>query len=157
MENYLKILEDSLKRKLEILDELTGYSKEQEALLKEETLALGKFDELVDKKDVLIQELTRLDTGFETLYSNVGEQLKQNRAAYKPQIQRMQQMITRITEKSVGIQTLEERNKRAVEAYFKKEHEKINSNRRASKAAYDYYKKMNGGNIVNSSIMDQKQ
>jgi hypothetical protein len=34
MDNYLSVLEDSLKKKLQILDELTDYTMQQQELLK---------------------------------------------------------------------------------------------------------------------------
>ena len=38
MDNYLSVLEDSLKKKLQILDELTDYTTQQQELLKVEEL-----------------------------------------------------------------------------------------------------------------------
>ena len=38
MDNYLSVLEDSLKKKLQILDELTDYTMQQQELLKVEEL-----------------------------------------------------------------------------------------------------------------------
>ena len=66
MDNYLSVLEDSLKKKLQILDELTDYTTQQQELLKVEELDYEAFDRLVDQKDPLIQRIMELDQGFMT-------------------------------------------------------------------------------------------
>ena len=43
MDNYLSVLEDSLKKKLQILDELTDYTTQQQELLKVEELNNGQL------------------------------------------------------------------------------------------------------------------
>lgn len=157
IENYLTILEDSLKQKIAILDEITKLNTEQEALLKQEDLSLEEFDDCVNKKDVLIQKLGELDEGFDSLYEKIREQLLANKEAYKTQITRIQQLISQVTEKSVSIQAQEARNKKAVEDYFAKERQQLREGRQNSKAAYDYYKNMNNTNVVPPHFMDQKK
>ena len=43
IENYLVILEDSLKQKKTILEEIAGYNVMQEVLLKQEKYVLGEI------------------------------------------------------------------------------------------------------------------
>lgn len=157
IKNYLAILEESLDQKAAVLDEITGYCREQEALLKQETLDLESFDSYVDRKDLCIQKLAKLDEGFETLYERMKEQLAGGKEAYKDQIARIQQKITVITEKSVSIQAQEVRNKKMVEDYFTKERSQLRQGRQASKAAYGYYKNMNNSNVVPPQFLDSKQ
>ena len=61
MDNYLSVLEDSLKKKLQILDELTDYTTQQQELLKVEELDYEAFDRLVDQKEPLIEKIMELD------------------------------------------------------------------------------------------------
>lgn len=157
IKNYLTILEESLDQKAAVLDEIVGYCREQETLLKQETLDLESFDSYVDKKDICIQKLAKLDEGFETLYERMKEQLSAGKEPYKDQIARLQQKIKVITEKSVSIQTQEVRNKKMVEDYFTKERSHLRHERQASKAAYGYYKNMNNSNVVPPQFMDSKQ
>ena len=82
MDNYLSVLEDSLKKKLQILDELTDYTMQQQELLKVEELDYEAFDRLVDQKDPLIQRIMELDQGFETVYDRIKEQLLSNKEQY---------------------------------------------------------------------------
>ena len=65
LNSYLSILEDSLKKKLAVLEQIDEVSDVQTALLKEETFDLERFDATVDEKDAFIKQLSELDDGFE--------------------------------------------------------------------------------------------
>ena len=156
MDNYLHVLEESLIKKNTILDRIYSCSKKQEQLLKEEDFSFKNFDQIVEEKDGYVEELTKLDDGFETLYNRIGAQLSENRAKYGQEISRMQKFIADITEKSVEIQALEARNKASLERMFQRKRDSLKVNRQSSKAAYDYYKNMNNGSIPVSQYMDQK-
>lgn len=157
MENYLGVLEDSLGRKAVVLDDIMALSEEQEKLLKQEKLDLEAFDELIDKKDALAEELTRLDDGFETLYSRIKSQLQDNKEAYRTQITAMQKLIAEITEKTVSIQAKEERNKELLSKQLATLRQDMKQNRLTSKAAYDYYMNMGNAGAAMSQFMDQKK
>ena len=45
MENYLDILEESLQKKLKVLEEITVYNQEQEHLIKKEGVSPEELDE----------------------------------------------------------------------------------------------------------------
>lgn len=157
MDSYLKILEDSLLKKIRVLDDIAAYNEEQRKIFSEGNADIDKFDEYMDKKEELINALSRLDEGFETLYERVAEQLKDNKVLYARQIKRLQQLVKEITDKSVSIQAQEARNKTLIEEYFAKERLNLRNNRRTSKAAYDYYKSMSGISSAQPQFMDSKQ
>ena len=102
LNSYLSILEDSLKKKLAVLEQIDEVSDVQTALLKEETFDLERFDATVNEKDAFIKQLSELDDGFETLYEKVREELLKDRRQYEQQIGRMQKLIGQITDKSVS-------------------------------------------------------
>ena len=157
IKNYLQILEDSLVKKSEVLDQIIAYNKEQEELLKKEDVSLEELDENMAKKDEFIQSLLQLDEGFESLYEKIREQLLGNKALYAQQIRRLQELISGVTDKGVAIKAQEARNKQLVENYFAREKKQLRQGRQTSKAAYDYYKNMNNVNVVPPQIMDQKK
>ena len=157
MDNYLSVLEDSLKKKLQILDELTDYTMQQQELLKVEELDYEAFDRLVDQKDPLIQRIMELDQGFETVYDRIKEQLLGNKEQYAAQIKALQSLIGELTDKSVKLQTMEQRNKSAVEQQFRKAREKIRQGRQNKQAALNYYKNMNNANYVPPQFLDDKK
>lgn len=146
MQNRLSILEESLDNKLKVLGEIQEFNLQQEKSFREETADLDSFDEAVEKKDELIEKLTRLDDGFEILYEELSEELKGNREKYAGQIKAIQGKIAEVMELSVTIQAQEKRNKKLVEDYFAKQRANISQSRKSSKAAYDYYKNMSGSN-----------
>ena len=157
MDNYLSVLEDSLKKKLQILDELTDYTTQQQELLKVEELDYEAFDRLVDQKEPLIEKIMELDQGFETVYDRIKEQLLGNKEQYAAQIRALQSLIGELTDKSVKLQTMEQRNKSAVEQQFRKSREKIRQGRQNKQAALNYYKNMNNANYVPPRFLDDKK
>ena len=118
IDNYLDILEESLRKKSVVLDEIIEYNNAQECLLKQEKISLEDLDENMNQKDILVQRVTELDEGFETLFERIREQLQANRDLYREQIGRLQGLIAQVTEKSVSVQAQEARNKKLIEDYF---------------------------------------
>lgn len=157
MDNYLSVLEDSLKKKLQILDELMDYTMQQQELVQAEELDYEAFDGLVDQKDVLVQKIEELDQGFETVYDRIKEQLLDNKEQYAAQIRTLQTLIGELTDKSVKLQTMEQRNKATVEQQFRRSREKIRQGRQNKQAALNYYKNMNNANYVPPQFLDDKK
>lgn len=157
MENYLSVLEDSLRKKLQILDELTTYTTQQQELLKAEELDYAAFDQLVEKKDPLVQTIMELDQGFETVYDRIKEQLLGHKELYAVQIRTLQNLISELTDKSVKLQAMEQRNKTTVEQQFRKSREKIRQGRQNKQAALNYYKNMNHSDFVPPQYLDNKK
>lgn len=153
IQNYLHIMEESLQKKDALLDKITDVCERQEVLLKEDSFSLEEFDKLMETKGKLAEELNRLDDGFESLYEKVREQLQGDRQQYRNEIRHMQALIRSITDKSNHIQAMEERNRQGMEMQLRKERTRLQKNRQASAAAYNYYKNMSGERI---SVMDTK-
>lgn len=156
-ESYLDVLEQSLVEKLKVLDRIQEYNVRQEALFKSENPEMSQFDAYVSEKGQLIEQLTRLDEGFEILYASLAEELSVNRHKYTEQIKRLQALVAQVVEKGVAVEAQEQRNKKLVEEYFKRERTGIRKGRLSSKAAYDYYKTMNKSNVVAPQFMDSKK
>ncbi len=157
IESYLDILEESLRKKSVVLDEIIEYNNAQECLLKQEKISLEDLDENMNQKDILVQRVTELDEGFETLFERIREQLQANRDLYREQIGRLQGLIAQVTEKSVSVQAQEARNKKLIEDYFAAERGQLRQGIKASKAAYGYYKSMSNSNALPPQFMDQKK
>ncbi len=157
MENSLTILSESLDKKLEILQKVQEYNKQQEKAFSEETIGLDDFDAAIGEKGKLIDEINRLDAGFETLYEKLADELKNNRERYAAQIRELQQKVAAVTDLSVTVQAQEARNKQLVEQYFAKRRAGIKEGRTSSKAAYNYYKNMSNANAVPPQFMDSKK
>ena len=157
MENRLTILSESLDRKIQILEQIQKFNELQAEAFSRDNADLEEFDRGFEEKDKLINEMIRLDDGFDALYEEIAKELKDNRLKYAAQIKRLQQKIEKVTELSVSIQTQEQRNKKLAEDYFTRARNGIRQNRQTSRAAYDYYRNMSGTAYSTSRIMDNKQ
>ena len=79
MESQLTILSESLDRKLEVLQKIQEYNKRQEEVFSAEKVDIRQFDAAVEEKQHLIDEVVRLDDGFEILYEKLAKELEGNR------------------------------------------------------------------------------
>lgn len=150
-------MEESLRKKMDILCRIEDVNMRQEQILKEETVSENDFEQTINDKGVLIDELNQLDDGFENLYEHIKEQLLQGREKYKFQIADLQEWIKKVTDKSVTVQTQEERNRQLVEKYFTDSRKKLQKGRRSSKIALDYYRNMNQTQVMPPQFMDKKK
>lgn len=155
--NYLTLLEESLRKKLQVMAEIQKYNLRQQEVFQSGNVDIDRFDEYVEEKGRLIERLNLLDSGFEKLYANVADELKGNRDAYAEQIKVLQELIAAVTDTSVAIQTQEARNKKLVEEFLKKQREGIRMNRKTSKAAINYYQNMSKSSIVMPVFVDDKK
>ncbi len=157
MNNYLNVLEESLHKKIKVLDEIQAYNDKQYECFSAEEVDMAGFDAAIEEKGKLIEELTKLDDGFETLYANISKQLQQNKEKYAPQIKTLQGLVTQVTEKSMSVQAGEARNKALVEKYFAKEKKQIKEGRVNSKVAYGYYQNLNKAVLEENRGFDLKK
>ncbi len=157
MDNYLNILQESLRKKLLVLDKIQMYNEKQQEAFSDEVVQMSEFDAAIEEKGKLIEELEGLDAGFESLYAKLAEGLKENKLKYAEQIAVLQDLIRQVTEKSVSVQAQEARNKALVESYFAKEKKQIGQGRRSSKAVYGYYKTLDKAVKEEQSTFDLKK
>ena len=157
MTNYLNVLEESLYKKLELLDKIQVYNEAQYQVFSNGDVQVDKFDEYINEKGNLIEQVLKLDEGFETLYANISEELKKNRSLYTEKIERLKSLVKQVTDKSVAVQAQEARNKVLIESYFSKEREQIGQGRRSSTVAYNYYANVNKAVQSQPQFMDSRQ
>lgn len=157
MKNYLQVLEESLYKKMDVLQQIEEKNLWQEQILKTESVVEVDFERSIEEKGLLVDELTKLDEGFDNLYAHIKEQLLVEKGKYKQQIAVLQRLIVQVTEKSVSIQTQEERNRVLAEKYFANERLKLQKSRRSSKVALDYYRNMKQSQVVSPQFMDKKK
>ncbi len=158
MKSQLTILQESLAAKRQVLLQIQEYNRKQEAVFTAEEVDMSLFDEAIEEKGRLIQQLTQLDDGFETMYQKLAQELENNREKYADQIKVLQQQIKEITDMGISIQAQEARNKSLIEKYFSKEHSNLHRNLQNSAKAYNFYKSMSGLYATNNhSSYDEKK
>ena len=155
--SYLNILQDSLIKKLELLDQIEKKSLEQSEMIKVTNVDLALVDANMDEKAKLIDEILKLDTGFESIYEKVREQLLANKEQFKVQIHNLQGLISKVTEKSTTIQAIEARNKAQMDIVFATQKKEVQNRRNAMSVARDYYQNMNKVKYVSPQFMDHKK
>lgn len=157
MEALLQILQDSLEKKIDLLADIEEKSKEQEAIIKKENFTFQEMDENMDAKSKLIEELSLLDNGFETLYEKIREELLENKDQYRVQIEEIQNLIVEVTARGASIEAIEARNKAAIEAYFSREKKELQKRKNVSSVARSYYQTAKQMKNVAPQFLDTKK
>lgn len=152
-----QILLQSLVKKNELLDQMIRQNSVQEELLKREEFDMDAFDAAIDKQGHYVDELDKLDRGFEAVYDRVRNELMTNREHYRDEIARMKEQIQQITDKIVTLNAGNMRNKMLAENQFKKRKIAIGSGVSKNRVAKNYYNSMNNLNAVAPQFYDSKK
>ena len=72
MDTYLDMLQDSLKKKLEILNRIMDHQKKEADMLREESMDMEAFDKSINEKVELAESIDSLDDGFEQSTTGFG-------------------------------------------------------------------------------------
>ena len=145
MEDYVQILLESLIRKEEILDKIIKKNAAQTECISDkayEDVNWDAFNLLVTEKEILIDRINIMDEGFQNLFDRVKDQLEDNKDKYAEQISKMQECIKRLSDKSVEIQTGEERNRRTIDTLMQGQRKAIRTTRNSLKVADSYQQAM---------------
>ncbi len=156
-QSYLDMMEDSLKRKVQLLNEILGENEiQRQVLANPEDVEEKAFDEAVERKGQLIDQMEELNQGFQSLFDKVKQEIGEHKELYKVQIQRMQKLITEITELSTKVQAGEQRNKNLADAYFSAARSQYKQGQRSASAAINYYATMKNFNNIPPQYYDSK-
>lgn len=156
-QTYIDIMIQSLNKKLLVLDRISEVNALQKEILENTKASVEDFDQTVEEKAELIEQMQLLDTGFEKLYERVQEELQMHKEDYVSAIQTMQNCIRHITDKSMEIQVQEARNKDLMVRKFTFVKNTAKNMRTNSKAASQYYKNMMKLNYVTPQFMDNRK
>ena len=148
---------ESLEQKSGALDEIEKLDRIETQILSAEKPDLEAFEANMGKKDELIKRLDQLDDGFEATYSKVTTELNENKAAHADEIQRMQELIRSITEKTVRIEAAENRNKELLRTRFQGQRKALRIQKSTVRAANAYSDNMRRVNKIDSFFVDDKK
>lgn len=154
---YIKLLAAALERKASILEDISVVTVKQEQLLGDFSFEIEDFQELMNQKERLLAKLEEADNGFEALYERVKDTLQNNKEMNKEDILHMQKLISRITDKSVKVQALEERNKQKLAQYLVEKKKGIKDFYQQNRSAMNYYKNMTNLSQNESYFVDKKK
>lgn len=157
VEVYLTALENALEKKDKILEKLCYMSGEQKELFKKEIFDVEYFDSLVEQKQQLLLQLEQIDDGFTTAYHKISLLLKEEKVIYKKQINRLQEKITQITNRAIGLQVIEKEVNGKFTLYLQQEKNKVKTFKMNKQRANSYYKNMANQHYNQSYFIDQKK
>ncbi len=156
-EAYMSMLIESQERKLELLDRAIELDREQEEIITGSEPDLRALDANIDAKGALIDELDKLDDGFEALYNKVRDEFINNKDAHKEEIRTLQDLIRRITEKIAEVEAIEARSRVNFEMFMKRKKHSIKDTKSSVRAANVYAVNMRRMNKIDSVFVDNKK
>lgn len=154
---YLQILDQSLNKKINVLNRIIEQDQIQLGQLQDPNLDPDDFDQTVEKKAKLIEELEILDDGFEQVFARVKDEIGDHKETYRTEIRQMQEKIRQITAKSMEIQTQEARNKNLMEQKFNSIHKQVKEIRQSQKVVNQYYRNMMKNTYADPQFLDNKK
>ncbi len=100
--DYIHIMAESLEKKQDVLGRILELNRQQDFLLQDPNLSPEEFEQNMQFKSSMVEQLNLLDNGFEELYERVRDLLNTNREQYAKEIVQMQELIKDITAKTLG-------------------------------------------------------
>ncbi|MBP5265389.1 MAG: flagellar export chaperone FlgN [Lachnospiraceae bacterium] len=156
-DNYVLILRESLEKKVEILEHIQAENRKQKQVLEDANSDVDEFEATLDYKASLVDQIVKLDDGFETLFARVEEELQANKETYNEEIQRMQELIRQITDLSTAVQAQEKENEKLAKAKFAYVRKQVQKVRKSQKAVNNYYQSMRGDSVYQPQFMDKSK
>lgn len=113
IEVKLDILESSINKKIEILNQIYNITENQELFVK--NLSGEEREEYLksasEEKQKLIDEILKIDTVFISTFESFNGMLNENRKLYRERILMLQEKIKAVMDIDVKIRVKEERNR----------------------------------------------
>jgi hypothetical protein len=154
---YVDIMIQSLQKKIKVLDAIIEADKIQKQALEDPNLDPDDFDKTVSAKSDLIDELNKLDEGFQETFNIIRDELGENKAKYRTEIKIMQDLIRKVTDRSMQITHQEAMNKQLMTNKFAHVKKQVREVRQSQKIVNQYYKNMMNRNYVEPQFMDNKK
>ena len=154
---YVNIMRESLERKRKYLAEILKLTNEQSMIAAAEKFGDERFSEIVEKKDVLIDNINEIDKGFSSVYDRVRIEIQQEPAAYRDALLAIQDLIRTCVDLGMQIEAVEERNRAVTEQVFSVKFQGVRQMKQSKTAANKYYKSMANGMVNDSLLYDRKK
>lgn len=154
---YLLMLNESLQKKKAIMQQILELTMQQNLCLHEEKEVVETMERCVIEKEPLIQQLSKLDEGFDLVYAKVKSYVLDNTKEYATELKKLQESILEVTSLSVKIQTLEQGIKLNFELYLSSKKKEIKQFKVNNRTASNYYKNMTGQPQGESYFIDKKK
>lgn len=157
METYLKILNESLIEKINILNRIYEFTEQQNLCFQNEKEVFEVFEQCMDAKESLLKEMKMLDAGFDSVYESLKEYIKINASLHRIEITKLQRNIRDVTTLSIKIQNLEQSTKQKFQLYLSIRKNEIRQFNISNRSVSNYYKQMTGSLQGESFFIDKQK
>ena len=154
---YVNIMRESLERKQRYLTEIWKLTNEQSVIATAEKFDEEQFSELVEKKDVLIDNLNEIDKGFSSVYDRVRIEIQRDPVVYRDELLAIQNLIRTCVDLCMQREAVEERNRAVMEQVFSAKFQGVRQMKQSKTVANKYYKSMANGMVNDSLLYDRKK
>lgn len=154
---YIDIMKNSLIRKKGYLSEILKLTIHQGTLADGEDFDDAAFEQIVEKKDVLIENINEIDKGFTSVYDRVRGELLADTDSYRDALSEIQSLIRECVDIGMKIEAGEERNRHDLEQAFSTKYRGIRQMKQSKSVASKYYKSMANGMVNDSMLYDTKK
>jgi len=154
---YVNIMLESLQRKKKYLEEILQLTKKQEELAKAKKFDEDAFGEIIDQKEILINNVNEIDKGFTSVYERVRTEILEDKEIYATELKNMQLLVKQCVELGMEIEVLEERNRATLEQVFSIGFKGIKQVKQSKQVANKYYQSMSNGNVNDSILYKRKK
>ena len=157
LDNYLKVLADTLSNKEQVLSQILDITKEQDNILKASEYNDDAFLETLNKKEPLIARINQLDEGFQAVYERIRQDVYDQGGVYDGEVKKLQEKIKICIDIGSQIETLEAENKKRLSEYVSSQRQEYKAKAATNTAAMKYYQSMSGAAVASSAFMDQNK
>ena len=154
---YVNIMRESLERKQRYLAEILKLTNEQSVIAAAEKFDEEQFSELVEKKDVLIDNLNEIDKGFSSVYDRVRIEIQRDPVVYRDELLAIQNLIRTCVDLGMQSEAEKERNQAVMEQVFSAKFQGVRQMKQSKTVANKYYKSMANGMVNDSLLYDRKK
>lgn len=155
---YVNVLITSLRKKVSILEKLVKVTKDEEQLLKKNSVTVEEIEQKEQEKGKYLESLELADEGFEKVYQRIKDGFEENKYQYEEEIKTMQILIKKITDMTVKIQAQEVRNKQLMEFFFQQKKKDIRSFHNSKRTVNQYHQNMANRNVAGQAyFLDDKR
>jgi DNA repair exonuclease SbcCD ATPase subunit len=151
------MLRESLQKKVSILSDIISMNEEQRSILEDPNASPDEFQTNIDAKDELVNEIVKLDEGFESIFSKVETEIKSHPGEYSGEIRQMQELIREITDFSERVRSQEKINSELAREKFSTIKSQIKKVRQSRTAVNHYYQSMTKANYYDPQFYDSKK
>lgn len=146
MENeaYVRVLRESLEKKVELLTLIKEENVTQARVLKDPNSTPDEFETTIDNKDGWVDQISTLDDGFSVIFDKVKPLLTNQKQKYRDEISRMKDLVRQITDLTTEVKKQEQENYLLAEQKFAGIKKQVKKIRKSQNAVSNYYKTMNG-------------